>query len=503
LPVDPAALQTVHDSSTKASEVLNTAAATVAGRLRIRLDRLLTEVGELRHTVERMPQLRGDAQLAHNTAATTARTIEELQARTGSSARRAVEDLRLATVERDRLQAQVEPTRKKARDTHDAVISLTERLATAQRDEEAARPVAANRRDELRELLSAPGVIDVLLPETSVDAIADDDLLDVVGAALSGRRTYGRKTLRDRYDTARAALAGAWTLDPADSCGELDTYVLSHDNVPFTPVAAAQRGQELRERAQAALDAAEEAALRDFVIGRLPSAIGTAWTRLHDWVHDVNRKMRTASASSGVGVQVRARLAPDLSPAVHTVYELACRVSDADRTQEQKATIGRAIQQLITAANGESMKDKLASAVDIREWVDVHYEVTRPGKEPQRWSSKTGLSGGERRLVVLAPMLAAVAAAYDGLGPAGLRLTALDEVPAEVDERGREGLARYLAELDLDLVCTSYLWDGAPGAWDGVDAYDLEAAEDGTVVGLPMLVRGLVDLPGDPTEPTL
>lgn len=149
------------------------------------------------------------------------------------------------------------------------------------------------------------------------------------------------------------------------------------------------------------------------------------------------------------------------------------------------------------------MTDKLAAAGDVRGWVDVYYEVTRPGGNAQRWSSKTGLSGGERRLVVLAPMLAAVAAAYDSLDPAGLRLAALDEVPAEVDERGREGLARYLAELDLDLVCTSYLWDGAPGAWDGIDAHDLEAATDGTVVAFPMLIRGLQDLPGDPTfEPS-
>jgi len=70
-----------------------------------------------------------------------------------------------------------------------------------------------------------------------------------------------------------------------------------------------------------------------------------------------------------------------------------------------------------------------------------------------------------------------------------LRLVALDEVPVEVDERGREGLARYIAELDLDLICTSYLWDGCPGAWDGIDAHDLEAGPDGTVVAFPMLVR--------------
>jgi hypothetical protein len=39
--------------------------------------------------------------------------------------------------------------------------------------------------------------------------------------------------------------------------------------------------------------------------------------------------------------------------------------------------------------------------------------------------------------------------------------------------------------------------DGAPGAWDGIDAWDLEAALDTTVVGFSMLVRGLVPLPGD------
>lgn len=71
-------------------------------------------------------------------------------------------------------------------------------------------------------------------------------------------------------------------------------------------------------------------------------------------------------------------------------------------------------------------------------------------------------------------------------------------MPAEVDERGREGLARYIAELDLDVICTSYLWEGAPGAWDGVDGHDLEAGPDGVVVAFPMLVRGIEPLPGDP-----
>jgi hypothetical protein len=45
------------------------------------------------------------------------------------------------------------------------------------------------------------------------------------------------------------------------------------------------------------------------------------------------------------------------------------------------------------------------------------------------------------------------------------------------------------------------MWDGAPGAWDGIDAWDFEAAEEGTVVAFPMQVRGLADLPGDRWAP--
>jgi len=334
-----------------------------------------------------------------------------------------------------------------------------------------------------------------------------DELLEQTEQLLDGRRTYNRRTLGERYDRARAELAGTWILargDAGQELPELDVFVLTHSEREYSPAAAAVRAVELAHSAEAALAVAEQTALTDFVIGRLPSAIGIAWTRMHDWKSEVNAKMRTAESSSGVGVQVQVDLSQDLPPSIRTVHELSCRVGDADRTETQKAEVGGAIQALLAAADGDTMVEKLTVAVDIREWVDVHYVVTRPdrdgGQTSGRWNSRTGLSGGERRLVVLAPMLAAIAAAYDRLGPTGLRLVPLDEVPVEVDERGREGLARYIAELDLDLVCTSYLWDGAPGAWDGIDAHDLEAAPDGTVVAFPMLIRGLEPLPGEADE---
>jgi hypothetical protein len=115
-------------------------------------------------------------------------------------------------------------------------------------------------------------------------------------------------------------------------------------------------------------------------------------------------------------------------------------VADADRTGEQNREVGQALAQLIAGATGDTMYERIAEAVDVRGWVDIHYEIDRGTGKSERWGSRTALSGGERRLVVLAPMLAAVAAGYDALGPTSLRLAALDEVPAEVDERGREGL---------------------------------------------------------------
>ena len=74
---------------------------------------------------------------------------------------------------------------------------------------------------------------------------------------------------------------------------------------------------------------------------------------------------------------------------------------------------GQGLQSLIGASGRGSMVERVAAAVGIRDWVTVRYEVERPGQKPQTWGSRTGLSGGERRLGRARPMLAAVAATYD------------------------------------------------------------------------------------------
>lgn len=542
LPTEPPEIDHLREHWTSSAKQVKEAAGKLGGRLLHRLRRVRTDADRVDTDRLTLSALTIRARASHDAAAQSAAQVATLDETAGVGIRQVLDQLGTARARRTELKSAAAANEREQRTSAEEFGRVGAELVGARAALEDAEPRAHRSGRALRDALQLPGVGRAVFGETGAgdtvvrevasdeaaagdttpasstppgadpavtvptDArlaeallVANTDLLSRVERAVQGRSTSARRTVRERYDQARANLGRSWDLDPGDTVGDLETYVLTHRGSTYDPTGAARRAQVLADAAHDALAAAEEAALRDFVIGRLPAAIGAAWLRLHDWVREVNRKMRSAAASSGVGVQVRTDLADTLSPASRITYELSCRRSEADRTDLERGRLGQALQQLIEAAEGATMTERIASAVDIRQWVDVHYEVSRPGADrAERWGQRTALSGGERRLVVLAPMLAAIAAAYDRFAPTSLRLAALDEVPAEVDERGREGLARYLAELDLDLICTSYLWDGAPGAWDGIDAHDLEAGPDGTVVAFPMLIRGAELLPGDP-----
>lgn len=511
VPTDLEQLRELITTARTRAEMLTSCAKRLTTRLLAKISRVSRSLLDEATLSVRFANLQQRAQSAHDTALATQALLVE--AESVGDTDDAVTRFEAATGRAGQLTGELAPAREKATDAEKLVSTREAELGIARARLAEVQPLQMATEARLAAVLAWAPVADVLGVDAFVadrgtstaDGLgAGDDLLGAVDELLHRRPTAARKTLGDRYDEVRAELAQTWTIaraGPPAGLEELETFILTHSEAQYDPARASARAQHLAAKAKTALDSAEAAALRDFVIGRLPSAIGTAWTQLMDWKHAVNSKMRSAQASSGVGVQVQIALRDDLDPTSRTVYDLSCQVGDAVRTEPQKVAVGRALLSLLAAADGATMTERLASAVDIREWVEVHYVIERPGPGgvpvSRRWGSRTGLSGGERRLVVLAPMLAAIAANYDRLGETGLRLVPLDEVPAEVDEHGREGLARYIAELDLDLLCTSYLWDGAPGAWDGVDAHDLEAGADGTVVAFPMLVRGLAPLPGD------
>lgn len=483
------------ETAERAVKVLRDTSANLKGRFTRRLQRLMDSAARWALAEEIFTSALGDhkqavddelvAQEALNAAEETlGAAVREIEAKVREEKERQEE---LKTRQTDLVK------RKSAADT--AVGATIAKLTAARQALDTASVAAVQAENRLRALVRQRGVADALFP--GVEVPGTGPLAEAVILSVGDAPKHSRRVLLDAYEKVKAALAGVWSLDLDEELDGLETYIVVNGDSVYSPNGAAAAARSTARRAEEALALAEQSALEEFVIGRLPSAVGEAWTRLNDWRDEVNRKMRSASASSGVGVQMRMQVAASLGPDERLVYELACKKSAAVRTQVESTALKDALRRLIDDADHGALRDRVASAVDVRQWVDMNYVITRPGTDKSAvWTSRTGLSGGERRLVVLAPMLASIAAHYDRLGPDVPRLAALDEVPAEVDEQGREGLARYIAELDLDLICTSYLWDGAPGAWDGLDAWDLEPAGD-LVIGFPMHLRGQAPLPGD------
>lgn len=498
LPAGLGELAAIRDTGSRTADDLTNAARRLTTTIVARVRRLTDDIASDDNDAAALAGLEVAAQRSQAVWLATDQRVKTIEANIGASILEIEEAHRTASIEHAELDARLQAARQHQTAAVSEEAGLEGQLRAAGEAVAAARPGVEAANAALRALLAVPGVTDVLFDmAVEVTEIDDSDLTDLIAAGIAGKPRNAKRTVREREEAARAALSGIWAIDPGDDHPELESYVLTHREVTYTPTGARRHAASLAAGAEAALKEADANALQEFVIGKLPKAISRGWETMMDWRREVNTKMRSARASSGVTVQVRLSVRGDLPAHSRTVYELLCKTTDGQRLPEARAQVADALQALIAGADGDDMRTRVDNAVRIADWVDVSYEVTREGRPPTVWGSRTGLSGGERRLVVLAPMLAAVAAAYDRISTRGLRLAALDEVPAEVDERGREGLARYIAELDLDLVCTSYLWDGAPGAWDGVDAHDLEAADDGTVVAFPMLVRGVTPLPGD------
>ncbi|MFE7529245.1 SbcC/MukB-like Walker B domain-containing protein [Kitasatospora sp. NPDC057542] len=352
----------------------------------------------------------------------------------------------------------------------------------------------------LRATLAAKGVADALGVDAGLPA---EQLRAEVAARLAGLSHSSGAEVHEAAELLAVHLRDQdgeddWRLEWAheDSPGGILPVRLARPGAAYAPPKAADLAAAASSSAEEELNAAEHKTLDDLAVGLIPDAIGAAWQDLKEWIRRTNELMSLAAASSGVGVQIRHKLRSSLSPGMLRIHELTCKESRASRTPEQEAEVRAEILAQLrlsddhVRASSTDTIERLKAIVDITSWIDLSYMVNKPGQSPAKLTDrKTSVSGGERRLVILAPMLAALAAEHDKLHPAAPRLVALDEVPAEVDTAGKDALARYISHLDLDLLCTSHGWDGSPASWDGIDIYALEKLPDGTVTSSPMHLR--------------
>ncbi|HEX8345031.1 MAG TPA: hypothetical protein VF657_09830, partial [Actinoplanes sp.] len=309
LPIDVSQLTSLRDNGERNAKELTTLAKQLAERFTARLDRLAADIRDDNVRTDKLAQHHADTTTAVRNAQRITNEHQALVEAVGLNANVAVNRHAQAVTARNALAGELTRASRQADEARQTVERRGYDLEQAQRQVNDARPPVTAAQRQLRTLLNVGGVAEVLFdPDAIPDLDNIDALVAAVGRAVQGRRTTSRRTLRERYDDSRAELAGLWTLDPGDTIENLDTYHLTHDTVGYTPPAAADAGRQLRERAQAALDRAEESALREFVIGRLPLAIGTAWVTMEDWVKAVNRKMQNATASSGVRVRINKAL---------------------------------------------------------------------------------------------------------------------------------------------------------------------------------------------------
>ncbi|MGW3061747.1 SbcC/MukB-like Walker B domain-containing protein [Streptomyces goshikiensis] len=378
----------------------------------------------------------------------------------------------------------------------EAAAAAESRRGHAIKDLRTAEQSAEDMVTHVAELADVPGLREALAWHADAKDLSGAWLASLQDALAQVPQTPASASLEECADNLRAHLReepdDGWRLGRGPVPEPMPGHQLLLAGKRLPPPTAAAQAAARRDQALGAYNAADAQALDRFVLGRIPAAISTAWVELQDWVKDVNAQMSLASASSGVGVQISVRVRDDLSPAVRTIYELTCKVSDADRTPEQQQQIGQALQAVLRMGGHDTADEhrrdtergrRLRDAINVRDWVEIKYMVTRGDQRQEKWGGNgVTVSQGESRLIVLAPMLAALAAAYRPLPAHAAKLAALDEVPGEIDEKGRDGIAAYVASLDLDLICTSHNWDGSPGAWDGIDIYDLEKTADGTVV---------------------
>ncbi|MER6334481.1 SbcC/MukB-like Walker B domain-containing protein [Streptomyces sp. NPDC001034] len=366
------------------------------------------------------------------------------------------------------------------------------------------RPRAEASLDEVHRCLALDGFAHALAwtePDTS-DGEEAGSWLEQLRERLSAvpRPSAGLDACTDALRHHLAAAAGEeWSMGYGPAPERMPAHQMSLAGRRMSPFEAAKVAAERQAEALNAYSAADEHALENFILGRIPAAISTAWVELQDWVDTINDQMKLTAASSGVGVQIDIALRRDLAPSIATIHHLTCEKGEADRSPEEQRRIGQELLAVMRlgeqdhAGPGSQRADRLSEAIDIRTWVTVKYLITRPGAaRRERWGARgVTVSKGESRLIVLAPLLAALAAEYRDLPPHAARLCALDEVPGDVDDHGRDGIAAYLASLDLDLMSTSHNWDGSPGAWDGIDIFELEKGPDDTVIAFPVRVYSL------------
>ena len=278
-----------------------------------------------------------------------------------------------------------------------------------------------------------------------------------------------RQSLRGRRDSLGAGWdAETWQPDP--------TLPLSVEvNGPTGKATLAESARAVatqHEQLASLLNRKQDDALRELLQGLIAREVAEKVHGANRLVELMNGRLGAVSTAHDVGVRLRWRRSPELSPEMSRTVDLLATLPDL-RTDDDERELRQALSSRLDEARRLQpdlpYRQLIANTLDYRQWHDMTVMLRRGGSKETKLGAKTPLSEGEKKLVTYLPLFAAVAASCDALaeqqrtpGATGSginRFVLLDDAFAKVSEDNHASLFGLLVDLDLDLIATSErLW---------------------------------------------
>lgn len=226
--------------------------------------------------------------------------------------------------------------------------------------------------------------------------------------------------------------------------------------------------------------------------GSVREAVADRIRRANALVDAVNGELgRVRTQAAGLQVRIRWEIDPEQPDAVRSARRLLLK-DPADLTESERGALhdffrARIDQVRLELETATEWEERLRAVLDYRAWHHFTLEVAHrdwDGYRPATPARLQRLSTGERSLALHLPMLASVAAHYDGGSAATSvcpRLILLDELFAGVDVANRAQLFELLVGWDLDAVLTSEHEWCAYQTLDAIAIHHLHADGDETV----------------------
>ncbi|MFJ7556805.1 SbcC/MukB-like Walker B domain-containing protein [Bacillus thuringiensis] len=248
---------------------------------------------------------------------------------------------------------------------------------------------------------------------------------------------------------------------------------MEYENVKMTPFQVYSRLQSHIEMMEREVSEQDRKLYEDIIITTLGDSIRRKIQYVKEWEKDINQYMEHEHL-----IKFRIKWTPkpgnDEELETNQLVELITK----DGRFVDLSPLSRHFRSKIERAKGQregeeySLQNIMRDALDYRQWFEFQIFFTKQNDKEQKLTAKTygKLSGGQKVMAMITPVLAAIHAKYSEAREGGLRVFSLDEAFSRVDDDNINSMFTYIQKLGLDYILNSQsLW----GCFESVPSLDI------------------------------